>query len=66
MNTGQQEPIKTDKPARTRTPRAYETIEKGALALPLIERAALRDKLIESVTQEKEALRAAADKLKDL
>lgn len=51
---------------KTRTPRAYETIVKGALALPLIERAALRDKLIESVTQEKEALRAAADKVKDL
>lgn len=57
---------KTDKPARTRTPRDAESITNGALALPLIERAALRDKLIESVNEEKEALRKAADAVKDL
>jgi len=37
---------------KTRTPRTAESITKGALELPLEERAALRDKLIASVNAE--------------
>lgn len=54
------------KPKTTRTPRNLETITKGALALPLIERATLRDALVESIEKEKAELREAADKASKL
>lgn len=44
-----------------RIPRGGESITKGALALPLAERAALRDELIKSVDDEKKKLREIAD-----
>lgn len=59
MTDIKKEPVK-------RTPRSYDSILSGALSLPLIERAQLRDALVESVQKEKEALREAADKVKDL
>ena len=46
---------------KTRTPRDASTTTKGALALPLAERAALRDELIKSVDDEKKKLREIAD-----
>lgn len=45
---------------KTRTPRTAESITKGALELPLEERAALRDKLIASVNDEIALLAAKA------
>ena len=49
--------VKTRKP---RTPRNTESVTKGALALPLQERVALRNKLSESIIAEVETLKAAA------
>ena len=46
---------------KPRQPRNPESITKGALALPLAERAALRDELIKSVDDEKKKLREIAD-----
>lgn len=46
---------------KTRTPRDLESITKGALALPLEERAALRDALINSVSAEATYLKEKAD-----
>lgn len=46
---------------KPRQPRNPESITKGALALPLAERAALRDALVKSVDDEKKKLREIAD-----
>lgn len=46
---------------KTRTPREYAAILKGALCLTLKERADLRNALQASIDKEKEALKAAAD-----
>lgn len=53
--------ILKDKKPTTRTPRSYDSIQAGALALPLKERADLRNALQDSIDKEKEALKAAAD-----
>lgn len=37
---------------KTRTPRNYESIEKGALALDLGERVDLKNRLVESISDE--------------
>ena len=49
--------VKTRKP---RTPRNTESVTKGALALPLQERVALRNKISESIIAEVETLKAEA------
>jgi hypothetical protein len=46
---------------KTRTPRTLESITKGALELPLAERAALRDSLAKSVQDEVAALKLQAE-----
>jgi hypothetical protein len=46
---------------KTRTPRNHESILNGALALPLKERADLRNALQDSIEKEKRELQAAAD-----
>lgn len=50
----------------TRTPRGHESITKGALSLPLAERASLRDALVKSVADEVQALATQADNAKKL
>lgn len=52
--------------SKTKTPRNAESITKGALALPLPERVALRDALHESVTAEAKALLEQANKAQAL
>lgn len=49
-----------------RTPRNYESIEKGALALELKERVALRDKLTTSIEEEITKLEATFNEAKKL
>ncbi len=53
----------TTKEKQTRTPRDYQSIEKGALALDLKERVELRDRLTNSINGEikelEEKLKAA-------
>ena len=46
---------------KTRTPRNAETITKGALALTLFERAALRDELVKSINNEVATLKLQAE-----
>lgn len=48
------------KPKTTRTPRTLESITKGALKLPLNDRAKLRDELNKSVETEVQALQDQA------
>jgi hypothetical protein len=59
--TGNIEATKEAVNIKTRTPRNYESILNGALALPLKERADLRNALNESIDKEKADLKAAAD-----
>jgi hypothetical protein len=46
---------------QTRTPRNYESIEKGALALDLAERVSLKKKLSDSIEQELKDLKDKLD-----
>lgn len=61
MTTANTDTIKEATNLKTRTPRDAASITKGALALPLKERADLRNALQASIDKEKEALKAAAD-----
>lgn len=54
--------IVTEKKQRaTPIPQGYDRIHAGAMALPLKERADLRNALQSSIDKEKEELKAAAD-----
>jgi hypothetical protein len=46
---------------QTRTPRNYDSIEKGALALDLAERVSLKKKLSDSIEQELKDLKDKLD-----
>jgi len=56
----------TLKQPRTRTPRDYDSILKGAIELPLAERAKLRDELVKSVMGEVEQLKQQAEQASKL
>jgi hypothetical protein len=51
----------TVKESRTRTPRSSESITAGALALPLAERVALKNKIDESIKSEVATLKQKAE-----
>lgn len=55
---------KQDKPKRTRTPRTYESIEKGALELHLADRVKLIKALTAANKEELDSLQAAAERAK--
>lgn len=53
-------------PKKTRTPRTYDSIEKGALDLEFAEQVKLRDALSRSISDKLQALKDAATQAEQL
>lgn len=56
----------TEDQKQTRVPRNYEAIEKGALALELVERVSLRNKLSESIEATVASLETELNRAKEI